>query len=181
MMGTKQLPSADVLHQILRHEPEDGLLFWKRRPDHFFGSEGSAKSWNKQFAGKQAFTSRDSNGYYRGGIFGTVYRAHRVIWALVHGCDPEYIDHINGDPSDNRIDNLRSVSASENAMNCRKPKTNTSGYHGVHWNEANQKWLATMTVRGRSIYLGSFESKKDAARARRVANRKYGFHENHGR
>jgi hypothetical protein len=56
---------------------------------------------------------------------------HRVIWKMEHGTDPEIIDHINGNPRDNRLENLRSVSHRVNIQNSNLSKANTSGVKGV--------------------------------------------------
>lgn len=95
-----------------------------------------------------------------------------------YGNWPQHIDHINGDRLDNRIENLREVDRAENMKNMRMPADNTSGFVGVtrHY----EKWKAQITVNGKHIYLGRFDHKKDAIAARIAANRKFGFHENHG-
>jgi HNH endonuclease/AP2 domain len=91
------------------------------------------------------------------------------------------IDHINGDRDDNRWINLRQVTASVNMKNLPLPRTNKSGTPGVIWHKRDEKWQASIKVDRRTVHLGYFESKQDAIAARKVAERQYGFHPNHGR
>jgi hypothetical protein len=105
-----------------------------------------------------------------------------VIWCHVYGEWPEknlVIDHINGDEKDNRIQNLRLVTHSENNKNSSRPKSNTSGVIGVH--KKRGKWIAQIQENYKKITVGSFDSFEDAVKARKEAELKYGFHENHGR
>lgn len=75
------------------------------------------------------------------------------------------IDHINGDPSDNRFSNLREATQSQNCANARKSKNNTSGVKGVHWDRVNKKWRATIMHKRRQITIGRFDTIKQAAAA----------------
>lgn len=91
------------------------------------------------------------------------YLAHRLIWLYFYGEFPEmFIDHINGDPSDNRIENLRIASMSENMRNRSKQSNNTSGYKGVFWHKGSRKYKAVITVNGKQISLGYFIDPKEA-------------------
>ena len=109
------------------------------------------------------------------------FSLHRLAWLYTHGYLPEFIDHINHDRSDNRIDNLREVSRIENNMNQSKAKHNTSGHIGVSWHKGQKKWTSGIKVNYKRIHLGSFDDIDDAIRARKQAEVKYGFHANHGR
>jgi hypothetical protein len=106
---------------------------------------------------------------------------HRVVFAVVHGRWPEgQIDHIDGDPTNNRIENLREVSGLENQRNMKRYTSNTSGYTGVR-RTASGKWQALITDNGRRIHLGVFEDVGDAAAAYRAKADELGYHKNHGR
>lgn len=167
---------------VLHCDPEAGRLFWKARPRSLFKSEQSFKTWNKRFAGREAFTALDSSGYRHGQILGRHYRAHRQIWLLHYGeWPPLQIDHVNGAPSDNRVANLRSVDQSVNMRNAKLPKRNTSGVVGVCWDASRGQWLGQMQVKGKRVQIGRFDSFEDAVAARKEAEKKHDFHKNHGR
>lgn len=95
--------------------------------------------------------------------------------------DGYQVDHINGIRSDNRIENLRIVKNSENSKNQKRKSTNKSGMTGVSWDTQTQRWRAHITVNGKMISLGRYIHKLDALTARKNAEIKYNFHENHGR
>lgn len=185
MTGHRNIP-VDMLRQLLRYEPDTGKLYWLERGVEFFkdgniGAEYYAAGWNARLAGKEAFTAQARGGYRRGNIFDRPYKAHRVAWALYHGAWPVgEIDHINGDPSDNRIINLRVVSSLENSRNLAIKRNNTSGFCGVSWSKASQKWMAQITVNRKAVYLGLFETWDAAVAARLAANAAYGFSTRHG-
>lgn len=124
----------------------------------------------------------DSNGYRKVLVDGRVYAAHRLVWLLHHGVWPDKsLDHINGDRDDNRPENLRLASPLEQMRNRAANSNNTSGVTGVTWSKSSNKWQATIKVEGRLIYLGVFTKLTTAAHARKQAERRYGFHPNHGR
>ena len=119
--------------------------------------------------------------YFRMQIKGKNYYIHRLAWLYVHGeFPPEQIDHINSDGLDNRLINLRAVSNSENGKNQRKHSTNVSGVMGVSWHKRDKRWQSSIKVDSKPIYLGSYISFNDAVIARKVAEKQYGFHLNHG-
>lgn len=182
-MTDKSLPSPEILNKLLRYDAETGRLFWKWRDASFFdGDKIKAKSWNNRFSGKEALTALEVYGYRHGHVCGMKLKAHRVVWAMVHGAWPDgCIDHINGDPSDNRISNLRSVTHAENSRNRALSKNNTSGIVGVYWRGDRNVWKACIEIDGTQIHLGNFLEKSDAISARRKAERDAGFHPNHGR
>jgi hypothetical protein len=87
------------------------------------------------------------------------YLTHRLVWMYVHGAWPsKFIDHVNGDPGDNRLSNLREATSSENSQNRHGISTqNTSGYRGVTQHKQSGKWQAVIGVARCSHYLGLFE------------------------
>lgn len=187
-MATKEQIDPALLRQLLRYEPETGRLFWRERSPAMFkpGSRCSqsaqAKQWNALFAGQEAFATQGANGYLKGGLFGKTFLAHRIAYALHFAKWPDQIDHINGERADNRIENLRSVTCSQNNRNRRLPRSNTSGRIGVFWHEKDSCWRAQIKLAGRQIHLGSFKSKAAAIAARERAEIDAGnFHKNHGR
>lgn len=121
----------------------------------------------------EAFTADDGSGYRQGRIFGKAFRAHRVAWAITHGEWPSYeIDHINGDRSDNRINNLREASRMENARNRGANINSPSGLKGVSWSKSSGKWRARITAGGPENNLGFFDTAEDAHAAYCVAANK---------
>jgi hypothetical protein len=109
-------------------------------------------------------------GYVRIKLDGSKYMAHRLAWLYVYGTWPaDLLDHIDGDRKNNRIENLREASNSENLRNRPENKNNTSGHKGVYWNKQHQKWLVKFVVGGVNHYLGLFEDFDEAARAYREA------------
>ena len=84
---------------------------------------------------------------------------HREMLSPPPGMD---VDHINGNPLDNRRANLRVCTRSENNGNLRRPRHNTSGFKGVCWEKWSGKWKATIKVKGKSRSLGRFLTPEDA-------------------
>jgi hypothetical protein len=180
-MQTQEL-DARTARELLRYEPETGELFWRERSRHFFRCRRSWHSWNTRYSLKEVAKGSRTNGYRVLTIFGKRYRAHRVIWLLVYGEFPlEEIDHINGNKIDNSLKNLRCVTSHENNKNAKRPHTNRSGVVGVSLLKKTGEWYASVSVNHKTISLGSFKTLGEAAVARKAAEIKYGFHDNHGR
>jgi hypothetical protein len=184
-MAFKALPPQHVLLQLLRYEPATGNLFWRVRGLESFkdgkqSREHNAAIWNGRNADKIA-CSKMAIGYLETSIFNRRVLAHRVVWKMVHGEEPRMIDHIDGDRSNNRLSNLRSVTQFENGKNARIRKNNTSGVMGVRWEERLGKWHCRINVNYRTIHLGVFDQFDEAVAARKAAEIEYGFHRNHGR
>ena len=140
------------------------------------------KSRGRMKAGSIAGCPNDT-GRIRVRLFGRWYKAHRIIWEMHNGPIPEgyEIDHLDHDPSNNRLNNFRLVLGKENAKNRPKNKNNTSGYIGVYWDKEREKWYSQIWVNYKSITLGRFDKMEDAIKARQEAEIKYGFHPNHGK
>jgi hypothetical protein len=174
----KALPPQRELLSLLRYEPLTGRLYWLPRPhNHAYGFANSNR-WNANFAHRQAFTSKCRNGYLAGKIGGRTYLAHRIIWKIAHGLDPDFIDHINGRKDDNSIANLRSIPYAENTKNKALHRNNKSGIVGVR--RDGSAWRAVIQVDGKKKNLGRHQRIEDAIAARRSAEQQYGFHQNHG-
>lgn len=140
------------------------------------------KSRGRMKAGSIAGCPNDT-GRIRVMLFGRWYKAHRIIWEMHNGPIPEgyEIDHLDHDPSNNRLNNFRLVLGKENAKNRPKNKNNTSGYIGVYWDKEREKWYSQIWVNYKCITLGRFDRMEDAIKARQEAEIKYGFHPNHGK
>lgn len=96
---------------------------------------------------------------------------HRFLFNLTQ--KNKIVDHINHNTLDNRRMNLRIVNNSQNQMNRDKPKQNTSGIKGVYWHKNKEKWQANIQVDNKLLYLGIFDSKQEAIKARKDAEKKY--------
>lgn len=156
----------------------DGILFHKKKRI----TNKRSNSWNTRFSDKPC-GAVNSDGYLQVciSINGKKhnYLVHRLIFSLHHGFCPVQIDHIDGDKLNNKIENLRESDSKINGRNLKLPTTNKTGYIGVSFE--GRKYRARIKVDGRLLSLGSFDNISDAIVARKEANIKYGFHENHGR
>ena len=173
----KVLPPPSFIREIMSYDTKSGFLYWKHRKD-------MPKNWNTRYANKKVKTngSNQTGITYNGQKFYPIY--HRLLWCYYYGKWPEsnlVIDHINGDNCDNTIENLRLVTQTENNRNRCIPKDNTSGHVGLYWMNSKKKWLVQIGSNRKSIHIGIFKNKEDAIKARKEAEKKYGYHKNHGR
>jgi ribosomal protein L35AE/L33A len=148
----------------------DGKLYWRE-------NRGSQKC-----KGKIAGTL-NSNGYVRVRVreLGGAVSVHRVIYCMQHGYMPDFIDHINGNRDDNRIENLRAVTQQQNSYNGKIRTHNTSGSKNVSWNKRLQQWGVSITVNYKRKFLGLFEDLELADLVAMEARNKYhGLYANHG-
>lgn len=155
-----------LLSSMLRYD--NGVLYWRE--------------WRRGVRRDLVAGTITKNGYVSVGSCGVKAYAHRIVWFMHNGEIPKGfdIDHIDHDRTNNKIDNLRIVSRSDNLRNKGVVKS-SSGEMGVYWSEAAGKWEASITVEGRKKYLGLFETIESAKAARIRANSIYGYHENRGR
>jgi len=158
--------TPEELHNLLIVDGKDGSLVWRARARDKFPTNRAFNTWNSRYAGNQALNCTSPHGYNIGGIHGKNYRAHRVIWAMVHGEWPDsQLDHINRDKADNRISNLRLASNTQNNANRTPLLGSTSKYLGVTWHKLRGKWQAGIVSRTKRTHLGLFEQEEDAALA----------------
>ena len=178
--------TSEIARELLTYNPDTGKLFWKERPAKYFKNPNYTKCWNTKWAGKEAFkniTRRKSGQIARleGRVLNKSYYTHRIAWLMYYGEWPKnQIDHINQDPTDNRIKNLRDVTNAENHRNQTLRSTNTSGYIGVSFYKGKNKYAAELIINGVKKWLGYYDTVEEAVAARAVANINYNFHPNHG-
>lgn len=147
--------TSEYLHALFNYR--DGKLFWKQ------------KTGKRTVIGMQAGSKRP-DGYRHIRINKKYYQEHVLIWCMQKGEWPSLlIDHENEIRDDNRIDNLRLATKSQNAVNTGKWSTNTSGYKGVSFNKASKKWVANISVNKKLIYLGAFGTAEEANIAYKAA------------
>jgi hypothetical protein len=120
----------------------DGELYWK---NHKY------KGLNGKIAG-----TLKPNGYKQVLINKRAYQAHRIIFLMLNGYLPKLIDHKDTNPSNNKIENLRPATNSENSKNCKIFKTNKSGFKNIYWNKRNKKWQVYISVDKKQKYFGQY-------------------------
>jgi hypothetical protein len=142
------LVTEERLKELWSYNPEDGL--WT-----------ALVTRRKHLAGRVASTIQNS--YISIKIDGVNYLAHRLAFLYMKGYMPEEcVDHINRVRTDNRFCNLRECSKEDNAQNKSIQRNNKSGYIGVTWDSARQKWRATIGTGNARKYLGLFTTKEEA-------------------
>ncbi len=147
----------------MEYQPDTGKFFWRQRPEIHFKNTRLCKSFNKRFAGKECFTYRDKLNYLRGTLNHESFLAHRVAWAVHYGEWPAgMLDHIDGNPGNNKIENLRIATPSENQGN-RKTTVRSSIYKGVYWCNSHNRWVASVYKDGKRIRSKHTDSEEDAA------------------
>lgn len=171
--------TQSYLMEIISYDKESGTFTWLERDESKFHDRRAFLTWNKKYQGRAA-GSIDNRGYMRVTIDNKNHKLHRLAWLYVHGELPEVIDHINGVKTDNRINNLRSVSILENCKNTAVRKVSKTGITGVEKRSDRKKYIASITVNGKRVHLGSFSTAEEAGIARKKADIQYGFHANHG-
>ena len=163
--------SQEMLKALLTYEPETGVFRWKERPPEMFedgcgryNKERNCKRWNNQWADTEAGTTRP-DGYKIITVKRRRYRSHHLAFLYVHGFLPGELDHIDNNPSNNRISNLREATRSQNMANSYNRRAN----RGVCWHRAAGKWEAHITINRKKHYLGLFRTQEEAAAARKAA------------
>lgn len=133
----------------LSYDPDTGLFTWK------------TPTANKHKPGTLAGTT-NAEGYVSIKFKGTIYKAHRLAWFYCFEEWPNgYIDHIKGDPSDNRLDNLREANVAESNFNRGIRKTNKIGYKGVSLHACG-KYVAQIQVNRKKVNLGLYTTPEEA-------------------
>ncbi len=128
--------TQEYLHEIFNYK--DGELFWRKN-------------------GKKAGTLDSPNNRYQVQINRKFYKLHRIIFIMFYGYMPKEIDHIDGNPSNNKINNLRQATSSQNNYNQKIPKTNTSGIKGVSWDKNRNKWHVQVISEKKVVFQKRFD------------------------
>lgn len=150
--------TQEELKKLVHYDPETGVFTRRIRTS------------NRVKVGEVMGCSEPKHGYLLGRLHNHLYLMHRLAWMYVYGKFPDdLIDHVNGVPWDNRITNLREASRGGNSQNLIKHKDNSSGYLGVYWSKAANKYVARICVKGKGYHLGCFVCPKQAYAAYRSA------------
>ena len=135
------IAASDVLKNF---EYKDGFLYWKTNRS---GIQ----------VGRQA-GSMEKNKYYRIKFNGKKYLTHRLIFSMHHGFMPKFIDHIDGNPKNNKIENLREATRIQNGQNKKVQKNNTSGIKNVTWEKSANKWRVRIAINGKIKSFGCYKN-----------------------
>lgn len=157
MALTKERASAVVRY-------ENGRLFWNRRPLNEFKSEQGCNAFNAAFSGKEAgCESAIKKGHrYMVRIDRTLYPRARIVFLIHYGYMPKIVDHINRDTLDDRIENLRAATRTQNQANAKRRKHCQSGYKGVARSRNGSRWHARIRKDGKCIHIGTYDSPAEA-------------------
>ena len=154
--------TQDELKQLLHYDPNTGEFTWL------------ANTGKKKLIGKRAGRYDKFGNRFYININKKQYLAHRLAWLYVYGQWPkDQIDHVNGNSSDNRILNIRECNNSENSQNKSTQSNNSSGYIGVHYYKAYDKWRSRIQINNKEIHLGYFDTAEEAYEKYLEAKKQY--------
>lgn len=152
--------TQERLKELLEYNPETGIFIWK-------------VSLNRHIKIGTRVGHLNQNGRRYIKFNKQRYFAHRLVWFYVYGEWPEHeIDHRDGNPDNNRLDNLRLANRSENQQNIKKYINNSSGYIGVSLNKDKKTWRARIAINKKEIHIGTFVNPLDAFEAYLSAKKK---------
>jgi hypothetical protein len=145
------LPIPAEIFKYFAYDPETGIMRWKIN-----NGRGNPKG--------KLIGHKNKKGYIEARFKGKNYLCHRIAWAIGHNTldVPAILDHINGNPSDNRLCNLRAATNQQNNFN-RKSRRN--GLKGVSFKKSRNKWESQIKINEKSKYLGLFDTEIEAHEA----------------
>lgn len=159
----RSVPEQTFLRSILDYDQEAGVFRWLRRGQ------------GRVLGSVAGYTRRDGYRYIT--IGGRSYAEHRLAWVWVNGgdLDGQQIDHADVNPLNNAIENLRIATPAQQTQNRRVDSRSSSGLKGAHRRRDGKPWRSTITIDGRSIFLGNFDTAEEAHAAYvKVAQAHYG-------
>lgn len=159
--------TVDLLNHLFEYDKETGNLIWavKRK-----GTTQGAIAGTTNSEGYRVITVNYKS-----------YKAHRLVYLMHKGYLPRTLDHINNNRSDNRIENLRAVSAGQNQHNRKINSNNKSGYKGVAWFARDRKWSARVNLENKPVFLGYYNTPEEADKVVRAAREElHGAFAHHG-
>lgn len=174
---------VEFLYKQFTYDPLSGeLQLNPKTPEDFSGGNKKSKAtkWNRQFAGH--VISPGADGYSRTNIRGVIMLVHQIAWAMHYGeWAFSMLDHIDGDGTNNRINNLRKADYSMNSRNMKLNSSNTSGVCGLSVNEGKNRISFTVTIQEDGIsYPKTFSDFFEAVCYRKSYEKENGYTERHG-
>ena len=152
----KKISKKEVVENF---DYKDGKLFWRKKISNKInaGSEAGHFYSRPDRVGKRCKISLNGKKYFRS----------RLVWVMHFGEIPEgiQIDHIDRNVSNDRIENLRLATNSENNINKEMKISNTSGFRGIYFCKNKNKWLAEIGLNGKQYRIGRFKTKEEAYQA----------------
>jgi hypothetical protein len=140
---------------------DDGWLYWK------------VDRGRKKLIGKKAGSINKVTKYWRVKIFNKDYLLHRLIFLYHKGAVPPYLDHIDGNKLNNRIENLREATISQNNFNSKRSKRNKSGVKNVYLFKPTGQWVARLRSGGKNVFLKYCDTIEEAEEALKKVRKKY--------
>lgn len=144
----------DCVHDAWEYR--DGSLYWR---------VAAGRGVSVKRPGDLVAPAPDPHGYQFVTWQRKHYAVHRVVFLLVHGWLPECIDHIDGDPGNNRVGNLRPATHLQNMRNAKTRKDNTSGVKNVYWHKQIRRWAVRLSIGGKQVAFGCFATLDEASAA----------------
>jgi len=161
--------TQEEAHRLFEYK--DGLLFWKVRPLSDFKTKGRHVQWNERYGHKQVGSCAGK--YVNVAINKIRYQAHRIIFLMHYGYLPIIVDHINGNTQDNKIENLRAATHTENLRNSKICKNSSSKVKNVVWHKQRQKWAVRLVINKKSKSFGLYDDIELADLVAQEARNKY--------
>lgn len=168
-MSKADYPSIDSLRQAFRYE--NGKLFWLVRPVEHFKDAGYAARLNTRCSGKEAgclSTHIDKFGKehkrWKIRLFDILMYRYQIVWAIHNNewLKDNEIDHENRNTIDDKIENLRRATDTNQAGNCGKRSHNTSGFKGVYFNKKRNQYFGQMTTKNGHRGTKGFDTAEQA-------------------
>lgn len=184
--------TQEILKELMDYNPETGIFVWKERDIIYFNHckkpEFSCRLWNSRMVGKVSGTIfKTKNKFYYAtslscGEKFKRYYMHRLAWMYMYGKFPnDEIDHLDGDGLNNKISNLVLLDHCGNLKNQKMRSTNTSGFNGVSYDKARNKWIVQIWNNSKRVFSKRFESFDEAVLARKDLDIEYNYSKRHGR
>ena len=172
-MKINPLPDINYLKECFEidNSVPQGLRWKLQRPESHFKTVKTHKRWTTLYAGKACGTishKSETRKYYLTQLNGRTFFNHRIIYGIHHGVADfkKAIDHIDGNGQNNDIKNLRLVTASENKLNSKINKNNTSGYKNIYFHKLFKKYVCQIVINRKHKHLGFYNTLEEALKAR---------------